>query len=127
MIFYSYGLPKSPPFYTKQPVNLITQNVNSGFECSSSSIPRCLTNFAAYPLQKLKRSKKNYKSKKYYGTKITHKRIIPTYPSCYQISRKNPNSNVEVKKVRYENFSGIDIADPIRIQLHLNSLYEKSS
>ena len=118
---------KAPPFYTEQPVNFITRNVNSGFEWSSSSIPRCLTNFAAYPLQKLKRSKKNYKSKKYYGAKITHKRIVPIYPSCYQISRNNPKSNIEVKKVRYENFSGIDIADPKRIQLHLNSLYEKSS
>ena len=127
MIFYSYGLPKSSPFYTKQPVTFITRNVTSSFGWSSSSIPRCLTNFAAYPLQKLKRSKKNYKSKKYYGAKITHKRIIPTYPSCYQISRNNPKSNIEVKKVRYENFSGIVIADPIRIQLHLNSLYEKSS
>ena len=117
---------KAPPF-TKQLFTFITQNVNSGFECSSSSIPRCLTNFAAYPLQKLKRSKKNYKSKKYYGAKITHKRVIPTYPSCYQISRKNPKSNIEVKKVCYENFSGIGIADPLRIKFHLNSLYEKSS
>ena len=58
---------------------------------------------------------------------ITHKRVIPTYPSCYQISRKNPKSNIEVKKVRYENFSGIDLADPNRTQIHLNSLYEKSS
>ena len=115
------------PFYTKQPFTFITRNVNSGFECSSSSIPRCLTNFIGYPLQKLKRSKKNYKSKKYYGAKITHKRIIPIYPSCYQISRKNPKSNIEVKKVRYENFSGRVIADPIRIKFHINSLYEKSS
>ena len=40
-----------------------------------------------------------------------------------KITNLQPETTLKAKKVSYENFSGIDIADPIRIQLHLNSLF----
>ena len=123
MILYSYGLPKSHPLILSNLPTLLPEMSIRVLGGHRHQFPVVWQTSVVIHSKSSKEAKKIINPKNITGPRLP---IRESFRIILLIAKYPEKSNIEVKKVRYENFSGIDIADPICIQLHLNSLMKKA-